>query len=198
MVSPRQRCIKPGSDQLRTKARPSKTNEGKMKNIWFISDTHFNHEGILGFKDYIGKPVREFANVNEMNEAMMDNWNSVVKPNDVVYHLGDVLFGENKVDWMEANFNKLNGTKHLILGNHDNPKFLAPFFKSIALWKEFDTIVCSHSPLHPQTLAERHRFDDDILNVHGHIHTNPSPEGPYKCVSVEQINYTPINMEDLV
>ena len=58
-----------------------------MKNIWFISDTHFNHEGILGFKDYIGKPVREFANVNEMNEAMMDNWNSVVKPNDVVYPL---------------------------------------------------------------------------------------------------------------
>ena len=57
MVDSRSRCIKPGSDQLRTKARPSKTNEGKMKNIWFISDTHFNHEGILGFKDYIGKPV---------------------------------------------------------------------------------------------------------------------------------------------
>ena len=69
----------------------------------------------------------------------MDNWNSVVKSNDVVYHLGDVLFGENKVDWMEAQLNKLNGTKHSILGN-DNPGNL----KSIALWKEFDTIVCSH------------------------------------------------------
>ena len=39
-----------------------------MKNIWFISDTYFHHEGIPA-KDYIGKPVREFANVNEMNEA---------------------------------------------------------------------------------------------------------------------------------
>jgi len=169
-----------------------------MKDIWFISDTHFRHEAILGFKDYAGKTVRPFSSVDEMDEAMFTNWNSVVKPNDVVYHLGDVLFGSDKVIWLENNFDKLNGTKHLILGNHDNPKFLAPFFKSIALWKEFDGIVASHTPLHQSTLDERHRFNDNILNVHGHIHSNPSPEGPYKCVSVEQINYTPINIEELV
>jgi len=169
-----------------------------MKDIWFISDTHFRHEAILGFKDYAGKTVRPFSSVDEMDEAMFTNWNSVVKPNDVVYHLGDVLFGSDKVIWLENNFDKLNGTKHLILGNHDNPKFLAPFFKSIALWKEFDGIVASHTPLHQSTLDERHRFSDNILNVHGHIHSNPSPEGPYKCVSVEQINYTPINIEELV
>lgn len=36
-----------------------------------------------------------------------------------------------------------------------------------------------------------------VINVHGHIHSNPSPEGPYKCVCVEQINYTPVNIEEL-
>ena len=109
-----------------------------MKNIWFISDTHFRHEAILGFKDYAGLTVRPFASADEMDQQMIDNWQSVVKPGDVVYHLGDVLFGHNKVEWLEANFTKLNGTKHLILGNHDNPKFLAPFFKSISLWHPFD------------------------------------------------------------
>ena len=59
-------------------------------------------------------------------------------------------------------------------------------------------MVLSHTPLHAQTLAESKRWGDPVLNVHGHIHTNPSPEGPYKCVSVEQINYTPINIEELV
>tara|TARA_B100001287_G_scaffold167388_1_gene140784 strand:+ start:9020 stop:9529 length:510 start_codon:yes stop_codon:yes gene_type:complete len=169
-----------------------------MKDTWVISDTHFNHEAILRFNDYSGKPCRQFPNVEVMNSTMIDNWNSVVKPNDIVYHLGDVLFGHNKVEWMQENFVKLNGTKHLILGNHDNPKFLAPFFKSISLWKELPGLVLSHTPLHITTLQETHRWKDNLTNVHGHIHSNPSPEGPYKCVSVEQINYTPINVKEII
>lgn len=168
-----------------------------MKDIWFISDTHFRHAAILGFKDYAGLTVRPFLTVDEMDEAMIDCWQSVVKPQDIVYHLGDVLFGENKAEWLEQHFAKLNGTKHLVLGNHDNPKFLAPYFKSISLWQQFDGIIASHAPLHSSTLAETHRFSDNILNVHGHIHSNPSPEGNYRCVSVEQIDYTPINIEEL-
>src|SRR6056300_1693420 len=129
-----------------------------MPKTFVISDTHFNHDLILTFKDYIGKPVREFDSVEQMNECMMDNWVSVVKPEDTIIHLGDVLFGENKVDWLEANFAKLPGKKHLILGNHDNPKFLAPFFKSIKLWSELPGMVLSHAPMHEQTLKESHRF----------------------------------------
>ena len=168
-----------------------------MPRTFVISDTHFNHDLILTFKDYIGRPVREFDSVQQMNECMMDNWVSVVGPKDTIIHLGDVLFGENKVDWLEANFAKLPGKKHLILGNHDNPKFLAPFFKSIKLWSELPGIVLSHAPMHEQTLSESHRFKDGILNVHGHIHTNACPPGPYKCVSVEQINFTPLDVEEL-
>ena len=169
------------------------------KDIWVISDTHFNHAPILKFKDYAGLPPRgEFDNVDQMNQCMLDNWASVVKPNDTVIHCGDVLFGENKVDWLEANFAKLPGKKRLVLGNHDNVKFLAPFFKDIQLWIQMDKFILTHTPLHPTTLAESHRFDaEGMLNVHGHIHSNPSPEGPYKCVCVEQINYTPVNLEEL-
>lgn len=168
-----------------------------MANIWLISDTHFNHAGILTFKDYIGKPVRDFATVDEMNECILDNWVDTVKDGDTVIHCGDVLFGLDKVEWLEANFAKLPGKKRLVLGNHDNVKFLAPFFKDIQLWIEASGVICTHTPLHAQTLAEG-RWADDVINVHGHIHTNPSPEGPYKCVCVEQIGYKPINIEEIV
>jgi len=111
-----------------------------------------------------------------------------------------VLFGQDKVIWLENNMHKLPGKKHLILGNHDNPKFLAPFFKSIALWKDMSDIglLLSHTPQHASTLAESHRFGTaPILNVHGHIHSNPSPEGPYKCVCVEQTDFKPVNIDEL-
>jgi len=69
------------------------------RDIWVISDTHFDHANILNFTDKVGKPTRNFADVDEMNETMIANWNSVVKPGDKVYHLGDVLFGtQTRVD----------------------------------------------------------------------------------------------------
>ena len=168
-----------------------------MAKTFVISDTHFNHAGILSFKDYIGKPVRDFDSVEQMNEAMMDNWVSVVGPKDTVIHCGDVLFGHNKVEWMTENFDRLPGKKRLVVGNHDNLKMLAPFFKDMQLWIDMPGFIFTHTPLHESTLAEKHRFKEPKINVHGHIHTNPSPEGPYRCVCVEQINFTPINIEDL-
>ena len=171
-----------------------------MAKIFVISDTHFNHAGILEFKDYIGKPVRGFDSIEQMNQCMLDNWNDTVGPKDTVIHCGDVLFGLDKVDWLTANFAKLPGKKRLVLGNHDNPKHLAPFFKDIQMWIDMSDkgFLFSHTPQHASTLAESHRFGTGkVLNVHGHIHTNPSPEGPYKCVCVEQTNFTPVDIETL-
>lgn len=171
-----------------------------MAKTFVISDTHFNHAGILDFKDYIGKPVRDFDSVDQMNECMMDNWVSVVGPTDTVIHCGDVLFGPDKVIWLENNFPKLPGKKRLVLGNHDNVKFLSPFFKDIQLWIDMSDrgLLFTHTPQHASTLAETHRFGTGpVLNIHGHIHTNPSPDGPYKCVSVEQIDFTPLDIESL-
>ena len=169
-----------------------------MADIGLNSDTHFNHAAILTFDDYNGKPVRDFANVDEMNQCMLDNWADTVKPSDTVIHCGDVLFGMDKVAWLEANFSKLPGKKRLVLGNHDNVKQLAPFFKDIQLWVNLPGMVLTHMPLHEQTLSETMRWDGvSPLNVHGHIHSNPSPSDQHRCVCVEQTGFKPIHIDEV-
>ena len=161
------------------------------RDVWVISDTHFNHENILKFSNGRGD---DFSSVKEMNECMIDNWNSVVKKGDLVYHLGDVFFG-NKGEFHTL-WKKLNGAKRLIVGNHDDVKFLArgEYFQKIMLWRmfpEFNAIL-THLPMHESNMKIWGDYDEDSVNIHGHIHRNPAPSSRHKCVSVEQINYTPI------
>lgn len=185
------------------------------RDIWVISDTHFNHANMLKFTDWTGGLTRPgFRDVEHMDEMMMDNWNSVVKPGDKVYHLGDVVMGPDPEGWMKKNWNKLHGQKRLVVGNHDNIKMLASggWFSKVEMWRPFMEfgLLFSHVPLHEGSLLRPKKADGDapvgndnadawttVLNIHGHIHSNPSPAGPYRCVCVEQINYTPVNIEEL-
>lgn len=80
-------------------------------NIWFTSDTHFSHEAIMRFCS------RPFKDVEQMNEALIDNWNGAVGKEDVVFHLGDFCFG-GSAEWMKT-LDRLNGKIYLCLGNHD-------------------------------------------------------------------------------
>lgn len=164
------------------------------KDIWIISDTHFQHENILKFE-----PTRPGSTIQEHDEALIDNWNSVVKPGDKVYHLGDVVMG-NKETFPKL-WAKLHGKKRLIVGNHDNIRYLSSgaFFEKVMLWRVWKewNMIFTHVPVSLQTLGEGRTDRDLTLNVHGHIHSNPSPVGPYRCVCVEQTNYTPINLEEL-
>lgn len=158
------------------------------KNIWVTSDTHFNHSNII---KYCNRP---FSTVREMDEVLIDNWNSVVKQGDKVYHLGDVYMKASK-GYIEHILHRLNGNKRLILGNHDNGKdqILQRYFEKVLMWRDFKdfNVLLTHVPVHESSIIKNR------LNVHGHIHQNPSPKGPYKCVCVEQTNYTPVNIEDL-
>ena len=63
-----------------------------MSNIFLISDTHFFDHEMLTYHTADGRKVREFTSVDEMNEHMVDCWNSVVGVSDTVYHLGDVFY----------------------------------------------------------------------------------------------------------
>lgn len=180
-----------------------------MRDIWVISDTHFFHKNILTFTDGAsGKLVRgdRFADVDAMNEHMLEQWNSTVKKGDIVYHLGDVFIGA-KEDFQKF-WPKLNGSKRLIVGNHDDIKYLSSggFFQKVSMWRMFPEfgLMFSHVPLHSSNLLRLKEkggsWPDDcesLLNVHGHIHQNPSPEGTYRNVSVEAIDYTPVNIEEL-
>lgn len=79
--------------------------------IWFTADTHFGHKNII---EYAHRP---FNSVDEMDEALINNWNNVVMTNDEVYHLGDVaLCNTNK---LKDILNRLNGKIYLIRGNHE-------------------------------------------------------------------------------
>lgn len=166
-----------------------------QKDIWLISDTHHGHKNVLTFTNKEGNLIRPgFSSVEEMDDLMVHNWNSVVKPGDRVYHLGDVYMGPS--EYAHSVLNKLHGRKNLILGNHDEPSrdsILFKFFKKVRLWRQFGEhdILLTHVPVHESSLF-RVKY-----NVHGHIHQNESPPGPYFNVSVENINYTPIHIEDL-
>ena len=76
-----------------------------MANIFFISDTHFGHEGMCQFLREDGTKVRPFMTCNECDDVMIQNWNKTVRPNDKVYHLGDVAIKRQYISTVE----KLNG-----------------------------------------------------------------------------------------
>ena len=170
-----------------------------MADIWVWSDTHFNHANIISFCD------RPFKSADQMNWKMVQFHNEVVKPQDKVYHLGDVYMGGGFTrEYTEKLLSSLNGHKRLILGNHDNGKdqILQRYFEKIDVWRMMPEhgLLMTHVPVHQSTLGEG-RFGGKsefiMQNIHGHIHTNKSPAGPYRCVCVEQIEYRPIHIEEL-
>ena len=174
-----------------------------MTNTFLISDTHFNHANILNFTNYAGEKVRpEFDSVEHMNEHMIERWNSVVKDNDVVYHLGDVHFGATANEKSNREIlRRLKGRKYLIVGNHDNlaDPVLHESFKKVTFWnylKEHN-VSLSHIPLHETTMSEG-KGGVATIGIHGHIHRNPPPSNRHINVSVEWINYTPIEITELL
>jgi len=168
-----------------------------MADIWFISDTHFFHDNILKFTGQSGERIRpQFTSVDEMNWEMVERWNSVVKPQDKVWHLGDVAF-KTSVKAAELNnlLKNLHGHKRLLVGNHDNVKSPALLnnFEKIDLWKGFrdQDFTCSHIPLRLDSLR------DGSVNVHGHIHEKKMKEPGYVNVCVEGRNYTPVHIDEI-
>jgi calcineurin-like phosphoesterase family protein len=164
-----------------------------MSNIFIISDTHFGHANILKFTDSTtGERIRPmFNNLEEMDETMVECWNSVVKDQDIVYHLGDVYFGDG-----HRVLPRLKGRKRLILGNHDNGKseYIQKYFQKVLMWRMFPEFNCvlTHVPIHESGMYKVG------YNLHGHIHQNASPGDRWINCSVEVQDYTPKAIEELV
>lgn len=157
-----------------------------MRDIYVISDTHFGHANIITYAQ------RPFASVSDMDEHMIEAWNRTVRPQDHVYHLGDVAVSQQVLN---AVLPRLHGHKRLVLGNHDNHAPIqdyARYFEKILVWRLFKPLLLTHVPIHPGS------FGKAQVNVHGHLHESPSPAGPYINVCVEQIDYTPVHLDTLI
>ena len=188
-----------------------------MPSVFLVSDTHFGHAGVCKFTQPDGvTKIRPWTDPEEMNEGMVKLWNDTVRPNDKVYHLGDVVINRRYLPILD----RLNGDKVLIKGNHDIFKLedYVKYFRDIRAYHKMSDYILSHIPLHPESLA---RWCGG--NFHGHLHTNrvmktievqkTAPEGydprPYWSteevidpryfnVSVEQIGFKPILFEEAV
>jgi len=175
------------------------------RKVFVIGDTHFLHENII---KYTGRP-------ENFNRLIVENWNSVVSEDDLVFHLGDFSAGIKGRYELLANIgNMLNGEKVLIRGNHDHfseDRYINEFgFTSVFDYLAIRDVLLTHYPLEITEYSKPKEIQrvksmigfmkNQKLNfvVHGHTHNRDvSVPGHYNC-SVEQINFTPIELEVLL
>jgi calcineurin-like phosphoesterase family protein len=165
--------------------------------IYFTSDLHLGHANIIKLCS------RPFADVDEMNAALIANWNDRVTGGDTVYIGGDLMFRTTTEP--ELFLKQLKGKKHLIIGNHDGTWMekvkLSKYFQSVENLKDFSDgkrkITLCHYPM--MSFAGSY-------HIHGHIHNNKNDtywkllrEMPNALnASVEINHYTPVTFDELV
>lgn len=167
-----------------------------MPKTWFTSDLHLGHSKIIEYCD------RPYSDVKEMNKSLVDNWNTCVKPDDVVYFLGD--FAMSGRDNIHLWLNFLNGRKHLIKGNHDYSvkwdKF--PQWESVSNLKEISLssegenykIIMCHFPL--LTWNKSH-YGSWMLHGHAHASLPFDPNIKRLDVGVDGHDYKPVSFEQV-
>lgn len=190
--------------------------------IWFTSDTHFGHVAI---PKYQPNRLTEFSMADEtdilgMNEGMVKQWNSQVGPNDTVWHLGDFAMGQ--IDLGLAYADRLNGIKHLIMGNHDRPhpcrgqldkheywmrRYLDAGFSSIEMQWHYDMngipVILSHFPYEGDHSNEERYTEWRLPNhgqilVHGHVHGMWKVNGSQFNVGMDAHNGRLLHIDEVV
>lgn len=168
--------------------------------IWFISDTHFGHANIIKYCE------RPFKDVQDMDESMIKNWNSVVGADDVIYHLGDFCLGDDVA--FKDYISRLNG-QIKILNNpthHDKRwikhlpvvysktgsqvEYISPLFDISK--KDYHIVLC-HFPMY--TWNKKHYLS---YHLYGHVHKQnfEIPNSPLSLnVGVDMIDFYPIELE---
>lgn len=138
--------------------------------IYFTSDLHFEHKNICEFTDRHQVTTQEHH-----TEFLIDIWNSTVKPQDIVYHLGDFSFNTT-YSAVASTVKKLQGQKFFIKGNHDRSKILKELKENNLLQGVFDykeiklqdkKVVLFHYPI-----GSWHQQGRGSIHLHGHCHSN--------------------------
>lgn len=144
------------------------------EHTFFTSDTHFGHANIIRFCK------RPFENVEEMNEALIENWNKVVSDDDTVFHLGDFAFGGSNV-WKEI-IPRLKGHINLIIGNHDRKNlrqgymsFFDMVVPQLQIEIEDTSIYLNHYPFLCYGGSYR-----GVWQLFGHVHSGPGADQTFQ------------------
>src|SRR6266566_9935872 len=159
-----------------------------MSEVFFISDTHFGHRGIITFSGT--KPFRPFATIEEHDAELVRRWKSIVGNKDIVWHLGDFCSGKRNLSIA----GELIGSKKLVMGNHDmsaTADYLQ-YFTRVQCAVEFEGAILTHVPVHPSP------FSRYLMNVHGHLHADALDNSRYFNVFCERINLTPIPWDEIL
>lgn len=184
-----------------------------MSQIWFTSDLHFFHENVIR---YCNRPYRT---VHEMNEALISNWNKVVKPEDTVYCLGDMSLAWRPIELFST---RLNGQKFLVPGNHDfchtyhkksrqpenHKKWVREYEKHgwtvlpeqyVLSIDDMSFNLCHHP--YKEELPDKYekwRLDkQDKWLLCGHVHEKYLKQGRNINVGTDVWDYKPVNIEDI-
>ena len=168
--------------------------------IYYISDLHFSHEKIIKFCN------RPYKTIEEMDEDIINKWNSIVTPNYVVRILGDIALPKSKDDVEKAIklVKRLNGKKSLIIGNHDTELLEEERFRQLfSSIKHYDkvtdngrNVILSHYPI-----EEWDGFYKGYIHLYGHIHNNnvnlKKLDNRYN-VSLEVLDYKPKTLDEII
>lgn len=172
--------------------------------VFFTSDTHFGHSNIIKYCQ------RPFNSAEHMDEVLISNWNEVVSPQDIVFHLGDFCFGSDK-EWIKI-LQRLNGTKYLILGNHDlkkiaNSSQIQDYFADINM--QMRVVVDKQKMLlnHYPFLCFEGGYQN-VWQLFGHVHSSKHSTGLDKerlvhlfptqyDVGVDNNNYRPVSFSQV-
>ena len=153
--------------------------------ILFTADTHFGHAGALALYR------RPFRSVAEMDAALVERWNQAVGPDDEVWHLGDFAVRQ-KPDRVAELLARLNGSKHLIVGNNDGAEVVeSGAWRSVQAYGELavdgiNLVLCHYAFRTWRSMAK------GWIDLHGHSHGRLTPQ-PRQCdVGVDVWGYRPI------
>lgn len=169
--------------------------------IWLSSDLHLGHD-----REFIWK-ARGFNSSIEMTQTIINKWNALIRPEDDVYILGDVMLGDNKMGM--AAVAELNGRLHLIRGNHDTDVRIS-LFKDCAQFVEICDakylrykkyhFYLTHYPCLTGNL-EKESLTQMTLNLSGHTHSKDKffYDLPYIYnVAMDAHDCWPVDLDEII
>lgn len=185
-----------------------------IKNIWFTSDTHYNHKNIAGSKiSRWNYGYRNFDTLDKMNIALIDGINKYVKEDDVLYHLGDWSFGGvHSIKYFRDSIVCKN--IHLIRGNHDQHivnkvvKFHDTNFNPLDLFSSVQDVLnlnIGKTKLFLSHYAHRvwNGSHKGVIHLYGHSHSSIPDYGKSMDIGVDVAyklfgEYRPFNINDIL